>query len=150
MFAKIINNIVIEWPITNLRSVFPNTSFPEPLKDIDIPDGYVRVESSNPPRIGINEKVVTSLPVLRNGKWVQGWSVIRMTSEEFDQVKNVKAQDIRDRRNRLLAESDWTQLNDAPVNKVSWAQYRQALRDITSQTDFPLTIQWPTIPAENE
>lgn len=32
-------------------------------------------------------------------------------------------------RNRLLAESDWTQTADAPVDKAAWAAYRQALRD---------------------
>ena len=32
-------------------------------------------------------------------------------------------------RDRLLAESDWTQTADAPVDKAAWAAYRQALRD---------------------
>lgn len=150
MFAKIKNNIIIEWPIASLSTLFPNTSFPVPLKHSDIPEGYVMVESSNPPTINVNQKIVAGLPVLRDGKWVQGWDVVDMTTQEFNDLKNMKAQDARYERNRLLAESDWTQLTDAPVNKVSWAQYRQALRDITSQTDFPLTIQWPTIPAENE
>lgn len=38
-------------------------------------------------------------------------------------------------RNRLLTESDWTQLPDNQLNdaqKADWAQYRQSLRDITS------------------
>lgn len=43
--------------------------------------------------------------------------------------------DLRDRmrseRNRLLAESDWTQLPDAKVDKEAWAIYRQQLRDAT-------------------
>lgn len=48
---------------------------------------------------------------------------------------------MRARRNALLVESDWTQLNDAPVNKVAWAEYRQALRD------FPAT--WTPGPDAN-
>ena len=32
-------------------------------------------------------------------------------------------------RNGLLAESDWTQSADAPVDSAAWADYRQALRD---------------------
>lgn len=51
-------------------------------------------------------------------------------------------------RNKLLAESDWTQGKDIP-NSIStaWAPYRQALRDITSQEGFPTTINWPQKPA---
>jgi hypothetical protein len=53
---------------------------------------------------------------------------------------------IRAERNRLLADSDWTQLADAPVDKAAWSAYRQALRDITSQSGFPLSIEWPAVP----
>lgn len=46
-------------------------------------------------------------------------------------------------RNRLLAESDWTQVADAPVDRAAWAAYRQALRDFPAtwepgpEADFP-------------
>ena len=49
---------------------------------------------------------------------------------------------IRARRNTMLAECDWTQLPDAPVDAAVWAVYRQALRDITTQAD-PFNIVWP-------
>ena len=32
-------------------------------------------------------------------------------------------------RDRLLAESDWTQLPDSSADRETWATYRQALRD---------------------
>jgi hypothetical protein len=52
---------------------------------------------------------------------------------------------IRQQRQPLLNESDWTQLSDAPLlNKEAWVIYRQALRDITLQ-DID-TITWPTKP----
>ncbi len=41
---------------------------------------------------------------------------------------------IREERNRILIETDWTQLADAPLSeekKNAWKIYRQALRDIT-------------------
>lgn len=53
---------------------------------------------------------------------------------------------IRQERNRLLAECDWTQISDATADKDAWAVYRQALRDITTQTD-PINIVWPEKPA---
>jgi len=49
-------------------------------------------------------------------------------------------------RNQYLAQSDWTQVADAPVDRAVWATYRQTLRDVPSQPDFPLTIAWPTEP----
>jgi len=52
---------------------------------------------------------------------------------------------IRQERNRLLAESDWTRLDDATADKEAWAIYRQALRDITLQSN-PLEVQWPMPP----
>lgn len=58
----------------------------------------------------------------------------------------VYSQKIRAKRNKLLAESDWTQVADAPVDKAAWATYRQALRDITEQGGFPNTVTWPTQP----
>jgi len=53
---------------------------------------------------------------------------------------------IKSQRNTLLAESDWTQLPDVSItNKDQWITYRQALRDITTQTD-PFNIVWPSKP----
>ena len=53
---------------------------------------------------------------------------------------------VRYRRNRLIAASDWTQLPDvAAVTQNAWTTYRQALRDITLQTD-PFAIVWPVAP----
>jgi len=57
-----------------------------------------------------------------------------------------EAQAARLKRNALLAESDWTQLADAPVDNLAWAVYRQNLRDVPNQPGFPVTIIWPTQP----
>lgn len=61
-------------------------------------------------------------------------------------VNDRLADDIRMSRNKLLADTDWTQITDAPVNKDAWATYRQALRDITSQAGFPNDVTWPEKP----
>ena len=57
-----------------------------------------------------------------------------------------QAAGVRANRSRKLADSDWTQVADAPVDKAVWATYRQALRDITGQVGFPWTITWPDAP----
>ena len=60
------------------------------------------------------------------------------------------AAQVRSQRDALLAQADWTQLPDVPqVTKDLWATYRQALRDITDQEGFPLDVQWPVSPSEN-
>ena len=32
-----------------------------------------------------------------------------------------------------LTQTDWTQLQDSPADKLAWASYRQALRDLPQQ-----------------
>lgn len=57
------------------------------------------------------------------------------------------AQVARAQRDQLLRDSDWSQGHDVPETiKRPWAAYRQALRDLTAQADFPANIVWPTAP----
>ena len=57
-----------------------------------------------------------------------------------------QASAVRQSRNDKLAECDWTQVADSPVDKTVWATYRQALRDITTQNGFPWSVTWPDAP----
>ncbi len=50
------------------------------------------------------------------------------------------------KRDRLLSASDWTQLEDSPVDKKIWAEYRSKLRDINKQEGFPDKTEWPDMP----
>ena len=55
---------------------------------------------------------------------------------------------VRATRDRLLQQSDWAALPDVPLTtekRAEWAAYRQALRDVTTQSD-PFNIVWPTPP----
>lgn len=63
------------------------------------------------------------------------------TRKDAEQAKTVRAE-----RTTKLAGCDWTQLADSPVDKEVWATYRQALRDVSKQTGFPWTIDWPVQP----
>ena len=54
---------------------------------------------------------------------------------------------IRNIRNNLLAETDWTQAPDVTQEvKNKWLTYRQALRDVPQQNTFPTSVTWPTKP----
>ena len=60
------------------------------------------------------------------------------------------AREARDKRDRLLDESDWFMMPDYPAKAEDLAAmktYRQALRDISKQDGFPSDIVWPTKPA---
>lgn len=50
-------------------------------------------------------------------------------------------------RDTELARTDWTQVEDAPVDKSAWAIYRQALRDLPASNDDPRKIELPNVPA---
>ena len=53
---------------------------------------------------------------------------------------------LRLHRDRLLAESDWTQVADAPVDREAWATYRQALRDFPATWTAGPTADFPDTP----
>ena len=56
---------------------------------------------------------------------------------------------IRNFRNQDLASSDWTILDDSPLEnakKIEWQNYRQKLRDVPKDNDDPDNIDWPVKP----
>ena len=53
---------------------------------------------------------------------------------------------IRIWRNKLLKESDWRMIEDAPWDKTAWAAYRKALRDLPSTVTNPADIVFPQPP----
>tara|TARA_Y100000389_G_C17169880_1_gene368587 strand:- start:102 stop:413 length:312 start_codon:yes stop_codon:yes gene_type:complete len=55
----------------------------------------------------------------------------------------------RTKRGHLLADTDWTQNPDVPSDtKTKWQSYRQALRDISTHSNWPdlEDSDWPTKP----
>lgn len=58
-------------------------------------------------------------------------------------------EEVRAERDRLLAETDWTQVLDAPISaecREAFRVYRQALRDIPEQEGFPESVVFPVMP----
>jgi hypothetical protein len=132
----------------NFRMLFPDTSFPALLtSDIVEPFGFGMYDFSSQPEIGRYEKVVESTPVKNEfGVFIQSWDIVPMSDEEKSEVDSWKANMVRKERNYKLMECDWTQLQDAPVNSQDWVSYRNALRDLPSQSGFPWDITWPDKP----
>jgi hypothetical protein len=66
-----------------------------------------------------------------------------------DATNEQKWEQIRNWRNYELARTDWTQVDDAPVDKAAWAIYRQALRDLPAQGGTADNAEFPTQPGGN-
>lgn len=156
MLAFIQNNKIEKYPISldDLQKKYPNTSFSLPLIANELVDfGVVEVEiSTNPEYNPETQRLVQQEPKLIDGKWVVEMKVEDLSEEEINKIEEQNKiyleNSIREQRNQLLRESDWTQLPTGPLTqkqKDDWESYRQSLRDISSQSEFPFNVVWPTI-----
>lgn len=137
-------NVVME---SEFRAMFPNTGFPVQLTEAIINDFGGDVVFEGPQAQPTRYQVAFRDGVEQvNGKWFTKYSVVDMDQEAKDALDTQQANSQRAYRNTLLAECDWTQLQDAPTDKQAWSVYRQALRDITDQPGFPWDVQWPKMP----
>lgn len=95
-----------------------------------------------------NDIVAGQRFVVEGTEVVQYEQIRPKTQDEINQEINQLWENIRNKRNQLLLECDWTQLSDSPLTvekKTEWQTFRQELRDITNQSD-PRNIIWPTKP----
>jgi hypothetical protein len=145
MYVKIVNGQVAQYPysVSALRRDNPYTSFPANMPDERLAEwGVFLVQPTATPEHSTQQKVVEGPPVLVDAVWQQTWVVQDYTPEETED----RAAQVRSQRTNMLAECDWTQLPDAPVDQAAWAAYRQALRDVSKQPGFPWTVEWPAQP----
>lgn len=157
MLALVKDGLVDKYPVTlaDLQERHPGVSFSLPLRIEDLTD-YSVTEIAvlpHPAHDPETERIIQREPEQINGQWVIGFDVVPIPQDELDQINETKRlareADIRERRNALLRDSDWTQLPTGPLSdatKATWEEYRQALRDITDQPDFPWDVIWPTPP----
>lgn len=152
MFVKITNGQVAAYPYTvgQLRRDNPNTSFPKNVPEATMaafgmfPVGYEAAPDFDPMTHRIEH---SNLPVLKDGKWVLAKTVVALTAEQIADRDAAKATEVRNRRNELLAATDYLALTDTTMT-LEMTQYRQALRDITSHANFPHLSEadWPVKP----
>lgn len=80
-----------------------------------------------------------------DGQWYTKYSVADLDADGIAAKDAEQAKAVRTDRDQRLKDSDWTQGKDIPdAISQPWAIYRQALRDVPSQTGFPWDVQWPT------
>lgn len=153
MYIKINNGIIEKYPYSPQQLILdnPNTSFPEKFHQSILENFSVYpVLKINKPVYDYTKQTVTEgTPVFENGNWKQTWIISNNTPEEIDQRLEEQKLIMRQYRNSFLFLSDWTQMPDSPLDtekKEAWRDYRQKLRDISEQPEFPWAISWPTCP----
>ena len=149
------------------RKLFPNTSLPRQLTEAILNDLGADVVFEGPQATG-GTVYQFSMPdgvEQIEGKWytkhilgpvftdrpatdIEPAKTAAEQEAEYRAMKDAEqAKSVRTSRGDKLKDSDWTQGKDIPDNVSSaWATYRQALRDVPSQTGFPWSVQWPTQP----
>lgn len=56
-------------------------------------------------------------------------------------------EEIRQKRDQLIRDSDWTMIPGATVDQAQWSAYRQILRDLPQTYSNPEDVVWPTPPS---
>ena len=147
LIAKIQDGQVIN--VSDYREMFQNTSFPPSGPDAE----FLEANSCLPVCIfktydSQTEKLASVPPYIEDGQ-VFTIAVEPLTPEEIEANTQSQWAKVRSQRDSLLSSCDWTQLPDVNIpDKADWAAYRQALRDITDQTD-PYNIVWPMQPSSD-
>jgi hypothetical protein len=133
---------------SEFRALHPNTSMPQMLTEATLKSFDATVVLEGPQAQPTRYQVAYRNGVEQiDGKWYTKYSVSDMSAEARAAKDAEQAKSVRDTRDRLIAETDWSQAKDiADSVSAKYTTYRQALRDVPTQTGFPWDVQWPTKP----
>lgn len=154
MFIKIEDGNPVGYPVVqeNMYYLFPSFNFNRVITSDLIKDlGYAIYEFTQIPEVGKYEKRIEVTPVLNenNGIYYQNWQVIEMNDEEKAEQDTLQSIHMRRLRNNKLFECDYILMPDIVIDqeiRQQYIEYRQQLRDITSQPGFPWEVEWPVKP----
>jgi hypothetical protein len=130
------------YTLADLRRDKLPTTFPKDIPDWMLADNdvYPVTHADRLAHDGLTQVLVRDLaPTLTDGGWVIGYTVENIPIE--DATRNV-----RSKRQGLFNDTNWMGLSDTPDMTDDWKAYRQALREVTSQSGFPYSVKWPTKP----
>ena len=135
---------------SEFRAMFPNTSMPQQLSEELINEFGADVVFEGPQAQPTRYQITFADGVEQiDGKWYTKYSVADIDAEAIAAKDAEQAKSVRQQRDDKLKESDWRvikALESSTPQDFEWAAYRQALRDITTQSGFPWTIDWPVNP----
>lgn len=151
MYLKVSGStITYPYSVQQLKLDNMNISFPTSISDSLLETfGVYKVELRDSGYDDDYTKDVTELtPTLSGSVYVQTYEISDADETTINTRKEIKWSEIREQRNQLLSECDWTQFQDSPITGsklTEWQTYRQELRNITTQEN-PYNIVWPTKP----
>jgi hypothetical protein len=147
MYLKFSNDtITYPYTIQQLREDNSNVSFPAEMSNQFLAEWDIFEINNVPAPIDYTKNITEGTPILIDGKWYQSWNQTVASDSEINYRLENQWFIVRETRNELLTECDWTQLGDvASETKNLWSAYRQSLRDITEQEN-PFNINWPVKP----
>ena len=139
MQIAIIKNNEIE-KIGEYRDLFPNVSFPKSGPPADwMTQNSVMVVDVNRSYDGSTQKSTRVDPYIEDNV-VYLHKIESLTDSEKTAAQTVLNNETaarnREERNRRLAETDWMACSDVTMSN-DWKTYRQALRDITTHSNWP-------------
>lgn len=168
MWVKYVNNKIEKWPydLEAIRADNPTVGIPDfdpyqkthnvakeivdYLKEHD-PDfvmpttidlshlnAYVVSVSEAPSHNSMVQIPVLTTPVLKDGEWTADYTIENKSQEDAEAA-------VRAHRDTLIAETDVWAMVDRTMTQAQ-KDYRQALRDVPSQSGFPFSVVWPTKP----
>jgi len=156
MYVLAPDNIVQTWPysIVQLKFDNPETSFPASIDDPETASDELLASynvfpvtpTEAPAYNEQTQRVEEVNPTFDGSTWSEAWQIIELTPEQQELNTQSRAQEVRQRRDTLLEQCDWTQLPDSPVDPAAWTTYRQELRDVPQQAGFPWNVTWPIPP----
>lgn len=94
--------------------------------------------------VDVDTKTLIDMPIK-----LHEYSVFDYATKQWQDSVELATQDALSKRLVLLQQSDWTDTASAVTrlpNYQQWQDYRQALRDVTQQSGYPLNIIWPEQP----
>jgi hypothetical protein len=158
MYAKIENGIAVEYPVYEgqLQERFPDKTYPLDTSGDSIPDGYVKVKVVAPEESFFKkQKPIRKMPELIDGEWIEVYEWVDKTPNELQETFNRTVEVVRADRDTALKLSDNAVRSDVwdkytAQEKQEWTDYRQALRDIPQQEDFPYDVEFPLEPSTFE
>ena len=111
------------------------------------PDEFILFGSANDAiqYIDVEMEEIRDIPIKPNDCCEFNWQ-----TKQWEDNSDIAKQQVLAKRQQLLSESDWTDTFSASTrltNYEEWQVYRQALRDITQQSDYPFVVIWPEQPA---
>ena len=151
-YVKISNGAVETYPygLGQFRRDHRNISFPKaiPEETLNQYGAYSVTVADEPSHDAKTQNTVqNSMPTLADGTWTLGWTVQDKTADQITEYNDKIANINRVKRNSLLLETDHYGLSDLTMTS-EMSTYRQALRDITSNSNWPhlSDSDWPTKP----